>query len=168
MDVAVGNPGGGLMRVEARAFSILLSSTSITVKGRTWKMSVPFLRSDVSNAMHEVNILNDPVQISQQENNNNLNNRLLAKRCLFGPANPIEVTKLLDENICVERERFKEKFGVDINAIEKKIDNKKALKRLVIKVDHDLKKKNELRGVLKPLNKQFKITGKLMNLFVFY
>ncbi|KAI4462886.1 transposable element-related [Holotrichia oblita] len=115
----------------------------------------------MSNVIHEVNALNDAVLFQQQENNNNLNNRIFAKKCLFGPSNLVEVTKLLDENICIERERFKEKFGVDIEIVEKKFDSKKEVKRLVIKVGHssnDLKKKNELRGVLKPHNKQLKVT----------
>ncbi|GJQ65429.1 hypothetical protein Trydic_g7537 [Trypoxylus dichotomus] len=98
---------------------------------------------------------------SIRHENNSIGERLLVRKCLFGPADTAEVEKMLDEELCSEKKRFMDRFGIDIEVIDKKFANTKELKRLLIKVgsSNPMKKPDApLRGVLKPYNKQLKVT----------
>ncbi|KRT84559.1 hypothetical protein AMK59_812 [Oryctes borbonicus] len=112
-----------------------------------------------SNALCDINILTNHSFVEQERGS--MGGALLAKKCLFGPSNTEEIERMLDEEFCSQHNRFVERFGIDIESVEKKFANKKELKKLVIKVSSNNPKKKvdaPLRGVLKPYNKQLKVT----------
>lgn len=100
------------------------------------------------------------VEEASQDSNNNALCLSAAKRCLFGKSDPEDTARLLQEQIDKDRRRFIARWGVDVvhmgvtkpplvPAAEPK---KKKLKMKKERVSKE-------RRVLKPYNKQSRITG---------
>ncbi|XP_022903296.1 uncharacterized protein [Onthophagus taurus] len=75
------------------------------------------------------------------------------KKCLFGPSNPEETKRMLDEQFECDRKRLLDRYDVDILELEKNFEKMKENGK--VKVN---KKRRSLDNVLKPYNKQARLT----------
>lgn len=76
---------------------------------------------------------------------------------------------MLREEISTTKRRFLDKFGIDVDDLEKVFFEKKEIKRLVLRVagKKSLDDGGSSRGVLKQYNRQLKVTGKLRNVIIY-
>lgn len=59
---------------------------------------------------------------SRPERLNQVRRRPVVPRCLFGPPDPVENEKLLQEQIQWERDRFQRKWNIDLDLLEAEVE----------------------------------------------
>lgn len=103
-----------------------------------------------------------------KENKVNEDSVLRITRCLFGKCDSDDTLRMLEEQIEADKMRFKERFGIDVDQLEK--EDEENVNPNIIRKNCELKLKKFNRNRKRKIEylQHKKLTGQFLNIFLFY